>query len=59
MLDNALDCAIFSGRIPAFQDDQYLVIAFDEVSLQLDQFALELSQTVLIGLFRIMGYTIA
>ena len=36
MLDNALDRAIFAGRIPALQDDQNLVIAFDEVALQLD-----------------------
>src|SRR5450756_2531879 len=51
MLDNALDRAVLAGRIPALQDDQDLVIAFDEVPLQLDQFDLEFAQAVLVGLF--------
>ena len=51
VLDNALDRAVLAGRIPALQDDQDLVIAFDEVPLQLDQFDLEFAQAVLVGSF--------
>lgn len=42
MLDNALDRAVLARRIPALQDDQDLVVAFDEVPLQLDEVDLEL-----------------
>src|ERR1035437_252919 len=59
MLDNALDRAIFAGCIPTLQDDQYLVIAFDEVPLQLDQFDLELVEAVPVGLFRNRGCVLA
>jgi len=51
VLDNALDRAVLAGRIPALQDDQYLVIAVDEMSLQLNQFALELVQVMLVVSF--------
>ena len=55
MLDDALDRSIFAGRIPTFQDDQYPVIAFDEVPLQLDMSDPEHAQGVLIGLVRKRG----
>lgn len=51
--DNPLDHAVLAGCIAALKDDQYLVIAFDEVPLQLDQLNLEQVQTLLVGLFEI------
>ena len=55
MLDNALDGAILAGSISALQDDQDFVIAFDEVTLQLDQFDLKFAQCVLVSAFRDRG----
>ena len=52
MLDNAFDRAVLPRCVPTLQDDQNLVVALDEVPLQLDQFDLELVQGVLIDLFR-------
>lgn len=51
MLDDALDRAVLTGGVPAFEDDQDFVIAPNEMPLQLDQFDLELVQAVLVGLF--------
>jgi hypothetical protein len=51
-LDNAFDRTVLAGRISTFQNDQDLVIAFDEVVLQFDQFDLELVEAVLVGFFR-------
>ena len=52
MLDDAFDRAVLARSIPALQDDQDLVIAFDEMALQLDQFDLEFAQALLVGFFR-------
>ena len=52
MLDNTFDRTVLARRIPALQDDQDPVIAFDEVTLQLDQFDLKFAQSVFVGLSR-------
>ena len=52
MLDNTLDRTVLARSIPALQNDQNLVIAFDEVTLQLDQFDLKFAQSFFVGLFR-------
>jgi hypothetical protein len=41
VLYDALDRAVFAGRIPVLQDNQDLVFAFDKVPPQLNQFDLE------------------
>ena len=51
MLDNTFDRAVLARSIPALQDDQDLIVAFDEVALQLDQFYLEFAQSFLVGFF--------
>lgn len=51
MLYDALDRAILSGGVSTFEDDQYLVITFDKVPLQLDQFDLEFAKGIFICLF--------
>ena len=52
MLDNTFDRAVLARSIPALHDDQDLVIAFDEVTLQLDQFDLEFAQSFLVSFLR-------
>ena len=42
MLDNPFDCPVLAGCISPFQNNQDLVVAFDEVPLQLDEVDLEL-----------------
>ncbi|MNZ96418.1 hypothetical protein D3C78_1156100 [compost metagenome] len=52
VLDDALDRAVLAGRVAALEDDQDLVVALDEVPLQLDQFDLQFVQGLLVGPFR-------
>jgi hypothetical protein len=51
VLDNALYHSIRAGCIPALEDDQYLLIALNEVPLQFDQLHLKLAQTFFVGPF--------
>ena len=42
VLHDALDAAVLAGGIPAFEHDQNLVAAANEVALQFDQFDLQM-----------------
>jgi hypothetical protein len=55
MLHNALDHTVLAGGVATFQDDQDLIIALDEMALQLDQFDLQLVQTILVRFLRDRG----
>ena len=50
MLDDALDRAIFSGGIPALEDNQDPVLVFDDVPLDLDELDLQVVQRGAISL---------
>ena len=50
MLDDALDRAIFSGGIPALEDNQDPVPVFDDVPLDLDELDLQVVQRGAISL---------
>jgi hypothetical protein len=50
MLDDALDSAVFSGGIPALENDQDSVPVLDNVPLNFDEFDLQVTQRSPVGL---------
>ncbi len=51
-MNDALDRAILSCRIPPLENDKYLVAFLDEVALQLYQLDLKLIEGVVVSLLR-------
>jgi hypothetical protein len=56
MLGDALDGSILSRGVAAFEDDQYLVVALDEMALQLDELYLKAVKHLFIRFFRDCGH---
>ena len=59
ILDDAFDRAVFAGGVAAFDDHEDLVVARDDLFLQLDEFDLQALQRLLVFAFGVFSLIVS